>query len=145
MDYDCYIASGWFNENQARDLENIKKVCQELKLKYYSPKDEIIVSKNADKAELQKVFQSNVDAIENCKFVIVNTRDKDVGTIFECGAAWHMGKPIIFFCEGLKGNFNVMLAASGRAVSTSVEELKKHLEGIHKNPSYYCEYKGVYE
>ena len=40
--HDCYIASGWFNENQARDLENIKSALDELGVNYFSPKDEIV-------------------------------------------------------------------------------------------------------
>lgn len=143
--YDLYLASGWFNEAQARDLENIKKVCADLNLKIYSPKDEIIVHRNATKAELTEVFDSNVDAIKKCRFVIVNTRDKDMGTIFEAGASWAIGKPIIYYCEGLKGNFNVMLANSGCAVATSLEELESHLRGIMIDINYTCEYKGVFE
>jgi len=40
--HDCYIASGWFNENQARDLENIKGALDEIGCRYFSPKDEIV-------------------------------------------------------------------------------------------------------
>ena len=37
--YDCYIASGWFNSEQAKDLENIKIALDEFNIKYFSRKD----------------------------------------------------------------------------------------------------------
>ena len=45
--YDCYIASGWFNPEQAKDLENIKETLDKLNAKYFSPKDEILCGPNA--------------------------------------------------------------------------------------------------
>ena len=58
--YDCYIASGWFNENQARDLENIKQALDELGVKYFSPKDEIVAKRDASKEEQEMIFKGNV-------------------------------------------------------------------------------------
>ena len=40
--YDCYIASGWFNENQARDLENIKTTLDELGVNYFHQKMKLL-------------------------------------------------------------------------------------------------------
>jgi nucleoside 2-deoxyribosyltransferase len=145
MEYDCYIASGWFNENQAADLQNIKNVCEKLNLKYFSPKDEILLTNVASKEQQELAFNGNINAIKNCKFVIVNTRDKDMGTIFEAGASYILNKPIIYYCEGLKGNFNLMLSRSGKAVATNLAELENHLININKDINYYKEYSGLIE
>ena len=143
--YDCYIASGWFNENQARDLENIKSTLDEMGVKYFSPKDEIVAKRDATLEEQEMIFKGNVDAITGGKFVVCNTRDKDLGTIFEAGFSYASGVPLIYYAEGLQGNFNLMLSRSGRAVATNVDELKEHVKGIMENPSYEKEYVGFIE
>ena len=143
--YDCYIASGWFNENQARDLENIKQTLDELGVKYFSPKDEIVAKPDASKEEQEMIFKGNVDAITSGKFVVCNTRDKDLGTIFEAGFSYASGIPLIYYAEGLTGNFNLMLSRSGRAVATNVNELKEHVKGIMENSEYEKEYIGLVE
>ena len=101
--HDCYIASGWFNENQARDLENIKSALDELGVNYFSPKDEIVAKPDASPEEQEMIFKGNVDAITGGDFVVCNTRDKDLGTIFEAGFSYASNVPIIYNAEGLQG------------------------------------------
>ena len=62
--------------------------------------------------------------------MIVNTRDKDIGTIWEAGFAYANNVPIIYFCQGLPpgAKFNLMLARSGVKVCTSYEELENYLD-----------------
>ena len=143
--YDCYIASGWFNPEQAKDLENIKVALDELNIKYFSPKDEVLVNPTEGPEAQEKAFQANTINITNGVFIIVNTRDKDLGTIFEAGYAYASGVPIIYYCEGLVGMFNLMLSRSGRAVATNIEELKEHVTGIMSDNNYYVEYDGTIE
>lgn len=145
MKYGCYIASGWFSEDQERGRQTILTVCKALGLNFFSPKEEIICPPDAS-AEVQKnVFDGNLKAINNCDFVIVNTAGKDMGSIMESGYAYAKDKPIFFYCEGLKGFFNLMLSRSGRAVATNAEELEQHLRNYFIDKSYSCEYKGVIE
>jgi len=145
MKYDCYIASGWFNPQQENDLENIKAVLSFLKILYFSPKDECIAAPNSDSKWKEKVFSGNINAIKKSKFIIANTRDKDMGTVFECGIAYAFNIPIIYYCEGLKGDFNLMLSQSGIAVATSTEELEKHVKEFKKDSSYKKKYQGTIE
>ena len=143
--YDCYIASGWFNPQQAKDLENIKNTLDKLKVNYFSPKDEILCGPTATIEEQDDAFKANVETIDSCSFIIVNTRGKDLGTIFEAGYSYATNVPIVYYCEGLKGNFNLMLSRSGAAVATSVDELEIHIKEMMKNNNYYSEYKGYVE
>ena len=53
--------------------------------------------------------------------------------------------PIIYYAEGLTGNFNLMLSRSGRAVATNIEELKEHVTGIMEDLTYEKEYVGFIE
>jgi len=141
----AYIASGWFNENQARDLKNIKKILKQLDISFFSPKDEFEV-KPSDGLNIQKeVFENNISAIKKALFIVANTRDKDMGTIFECGVAFSNKIPIIYYCDGLTGNFNLMLGRSGIAVATNINELITHIENFMEDKTYECEYTGKIE
>ncbi len=61
--------------------------------------------------------------------MICNTRNKDMGSIFEAGYFHSLGKPIVYFCAGLPegAKFNLMLAASGKSVCTSLNGLEQYL------------------
>ena len=91
------------------------------------------------------IFKGNVDAITGGDFVVCNTRDKDLGTIFEAGFSYASNVPIIYYAEGLQGNFNLMLSRSGRAVATNIDELKEHVTGIMEDKTYEKEYVGFVE
>lgn len=145
MKYDFYIASGWFNKNQARDLKNIKKVFNKLKIKYFSPKDNCALESNASIKSQKKIFNDNLIAIKNSEFIIVNTRDKDMGTIFEAGYAFSENKKILYYYEGLVKNFNLMLSRSGIGVCTSIKELENFISQLKKNNLYKKEYIGKIE
>lgn len=123
--YEVYLASGWFNPKQADQLDRIKKTLDEMGIKYFSPKDEALATNSDPKTKLKEIFDGNIAAIQESDYIIANTQDKDMGTIFECGAAYTMGVPILYFAEGLTGPFNLMLAESGFGVAKSIDELKE--------------------
>ena len=125
----CYIASGWFSTEWLEELENIKSVLDNLGLDYFSPKDENLCAPDADENFQDQVFNGNIKGMEECDWMICNTRNKDMGSIFEAGYFHKLNKPIVYFCAGLpKGaQFNLMLAASGIAVCTSMLQLKGYL------------------
>jgi nucleoside 2-deoxyribosyltransferase len=127
----CYIASGWFSPEWLEELETIKSVLDSLNLKYFSPKDENLCSPDADENFQDQVFNGNIKGMEECDWMICNTRNKDMGSIFEAGYFHKLEKPIVYFCAGLPpgAQFNLMLAASGKAVCTSIKELKGYLIG----------------
>ena len=62
--------------------------------------------------------------------MVVNTRDKDIGTIWEAGYAFANNVPIVYFCAGLPegAKFNLMLARSGIKVCTSFSQLEDYLD-----------------
>ena len=126
----CYIASGWFSPEWLEELEGIKATLDRLELDYFSPKDENL-AKPDDAVSIQdSIFDGNIKGMEECDWMICNTRNKDMGSIFEAGYFHKLGKPIIYFCAGLPPGtqFNLMLAASGLAVWTSFEDLQGYLK-----------------
>lgn len=148
-----YVASGWFTENQEKSRLDILNVLLSLKIElfnveisFFSPKEECLCKKDDNTNFQSEVFNKNIHEIEFSDAVIVNTTEKDIGTIFEAGVAYEKNKDIIYYCPGLKGNFNLMLARSGIAVATNVDELKNHIKRyILTEGNYYSEYKGHIE
>ena len=125
----CYIASGWFSPEWLEELENIKTTLDNLNLDYFSPKDENLCDEDSDVGFQDQVFEGNIRGMEECDWMICNTRNKDMGSIFEAGYFHKLGKPIVYFCAGLPAGaqFNLMLAASGISVCTSLEDLSTYL------------------
>lgn len=126
----CYIASGWFSPEWMEELENIKATLDRHNLGYFSPKDENLCDPDSDVGFQDQVFDGNIKGLADCDWMICNTRNKDMGSIFEAGYFHSLGKPIVYFCAGLPpgAQFNLMLAASGVTVCTSLEDLDNYLD-----------------
>jgi nucleoside 2-deoxyribosyltransferase len=123
-----YIASPFFNPKQVEQVEFIKKTLTRLGFEYFSPKDFFVLDPNATAEDRKRIFDVNVEKIEWADFVLCNTEAKDLGTIWEAGFSYGIGKPVTFFAEGLPdGKFNVMLSEAGTAVSTTREQLTQYL------------------
>lgn len=127
-----YLASGWFNPIQEQELTQLEKLFDDRQQHFdlASPRRIFVCKPDASKETQESVFSGNLHHIETSDFVLVNTRDKDIGTIWEAGYAYAHKKPIVYFCGGLpKGaKFNLMLARSGIKVCTSIDELTDYLQ-----------------
>jgi len=130
--YDCYIASGWFSKGQLRDLEMIKRILTKQNVKFYSPKDEFVIPTDATPDTIQNCVTDNMEAIESSRFVIVNTRKKDMGAIWESCYAYCKKKPIIFYFNSTKP-FNIMLLATASYICRKPKELKVAVQRAMKN------------
>ena len=122
-----YIASGWFSPEWLQEVEDIKAVLDDLKLDYFSPKDYAIAEATASNDTQKQIFDGNVKHLDICDWMVCNTRNKDMGSIWEAGYFYALNKPIIYFCAGLPpgAKFNLMLSASGVAVCTSIDDLRE--------------------
>ena len=129
-----YLAAGWFNPAQAEELTKLEEICDSRDwLDLASPRRIFVCPPNAPKDVQDATFDGNLHHIKTADFLIVNTRDKDIGTIWEAGFAFAHKKPIIYFCAGLPAGakFNLMLARSGIKVCTSLENLEDYLDRCH--------------
>ena len=124
-----YLASGWFSPEWLEEVENIKAVFDQVGISYFSPKDENLCDDDAAESMQDQIFSGNINHLNECNWMLCNTRNKDMGSIFEAGYMNCLGKPIVYFCDGLPpgAQFNLMLAASGLAVCTSLEQLGNYL------------------
>ena len=129
-----YLASGWFNPVQAQELDLLEKVFDDRAeyFKLSSPRRIFVCPPNAPKHVQDETFEGNLLHIKNSDFLLVNTRDKDIGTIWEAGYAFANNKPIVYFCAGLPegAKFNLMLARSGIKVCTTFSELENYLDRV---------------
>jgi nucleoside 2-deoxyribosyltransferase len=134
MNY-CYIASGWFSPEWLEELEAIKSVLDGMEMNYFSPKDENLCEPDSTVNFQDQVFEGNIRGMKEADWMICNTRNKDMGTIFEAGYFHSLDKPIVYFCAGLPegAKFNLMLAASGVAVCTSIEDLREYIMTCQEN------------
>tara|TARA_B100000131_G_scaffold323267_1_gene381192 strand:- start:6520 stop:7011 length:492 start_codon:yes stop_codon:yes gene_type:complete len=126
-----YLAAGWFNPTQAEELAQLEKVCDDRDwIDLASPRRIFVCPPDAPKDVQDQTFAGNLREISEAAFLIVNTRDKDIGTIWEAGFAFAHQKPIIYYCAGLPegAKFNLMLARSGVKVCTSIEQLEDYLD-----------------
>ena len=110
-----------------KNLHDLKK-----SFELASPRRIFVCPPNATKEVQDETFSGNLHHIETADFLLVNTRDKDIGTIWEAGYAYAHKRPIIYFCAGLPAGakFNLMLARSGIKVCTSFEELESYLDRV---------------
>ena len=126
-----YLASGWFNPTQAAELTRLEEICDSREwIDLASPRRIFVCPPDAPKETQDATFEGNLHHIKTADFLIVNTRDKDIGTIWEAGYAYAHKRPIVYFCAGLPegAKFNLMLARSGIKVCTSFEELENYLD-----------------
>ena len=127
-----YLASGWFNPTQDEELTQLEKIFDNRSdhFELASPRRIFICPPNAPKEVQDETFTGNLFHIKTADFLLVNTRDKDIGTIWEAGYAHASNIPIVYFCAGLPegAKFNLMLARSGIKVCTSFEQLEDYLD-----------------
>lgn len=113
-----YIAGPFFNPQQTAVINNIRLLCEEEELEYFSPKDECMFVPGETTPE--QVLKINIDALEHASLLVCVTDGKDPGTMFEAGWSYANNTPIIYvWLSGTKGQkFNLMLGASGSIVRT---------------------------
>ncbi len=139
-----YFASPFFTPEQVEREERLKAKLRELGFEVWSPKEMCHLNKNATISEQTEVFNGNLSAMDKVDGVFVVTDGKDIGTIWEAGYAYALGKPIIYYCETLGNNvFNLMLARSGRLVITKFEDID--FTKIQMSDEQIFDYKGYIE
>lgn len=112
--YDFYLASPFFNDEQIKREESIKKTLRGYGFSVYAPREHGIVGSLASQEAVTSTFNSNVEAINNSRMVLAITDGKDMGTIWEAGYAYGNNIPIVYYAETLGNNpFNIMLSESG--------------------------------
>lgn len=123
-EYDFYLASPFFKDSQIQREEIVKTLLREHGYKVYSPKENGILTPDATDEVRAKIFKENCEAIQKSRRILAITDEKDIGTIWESGYAYGIGKEIVYYAETLGNNpFNVMLGKSGIGIFTNYNDL----------------------
>ena len=140
--FKVYLASGWFTPTAAEELTQLEGIFDQREwVDLASPRRIFVCPPDAPKETQDETFVGNLQHIVSSDFLLVNTRDKDIGTIWEAGFAFAHQKPIIYFCAGLPegAKFNLMLARSGIKVCTTFAELEDYLDRCYEAKQLFVE------
>lgn len=118
MNFDkVYIASPFFNDVQLERVKFIEKELSDHGIEYFSPRS-VQFYKEDGSFDGEKIFQNDVDQLNNADVIIALLDDKDMGTSFEIGYAHAKGKRIILVLfEEHISQTNIMLACAGPIVN----------------------------
>lgn len=123
-EYDFYLASPFFKDTQIQREEAVKNALRYEGYTVYSPRENGILTPDATDEVRTKIFKENCEAIQKSHRIIAITDEKDIGTIWEAGYAYGIGKEIVYYAETLGDNpFNVMLGKSGIGIFTKYNDL----------------------
>ena len=123
-EYDFYLASPFFKDTQIQREEAVKNALRNEGYTVYSPRENGILTPDATDEVRTKIFKENCEAIQKSRRILAITDEKDIGTIWEAGYAYGIGKEIVYYAGTLGDNpFNVMLGKSGIGIFTKYKDL----------------------
>ena len=118
-----YIASPFFNEEQLALVKSIEYALESAGIDYYSPRSEGVLldlTEEERQANKTRIYECNIENIENCTHMLAVIDGRDIGTIWEMGYATAIGRPIVTLSNHDYG-LNVMIAESVQAHTLSIE------------------------
>lgn len=137
-----YLASGWFNSEQKKQMNEIYKVLLEFhkngKIEFFSPFYDGIVLKKGDpdfRKKMKEVWELDIHKLGDSELIVACTQDNDVGTIFECGYGSASGCIILCYNSKPEYGLNLMLAQEARGFIKTPENLELAIESYIK--AYY--------
>ena len=123
-EYDFYLASPFFKDTQIQREEAVKNALRNEGYTVYSPRENGVLTPDATDEVRTKIFKENCEAIQKSCRILAITDEKDIGTIWEAGYAYGIGKEVVYYAETLGDNpFNVMLGKSGIGIFTNYNDL----------------------
>lgn len=140
-EYDFYLASPFFKDTQIQREEAVKNLLRNEGYTVYSPRENGVLTPNETDEVRMKIFKENCEAIQKSHRILAITDEKDIGTIWEAGYAYGIGKEIVYYAETLGNNpFNVMLGKSGIGIFTKYNDL---VEAAHSGIFFNKNEKGL--
>lgn len=121
-----YLAGPWFDVRAERlydaVLNIINNATNHTSMKFFIPK-------NQQSESPRKVFANNVSAVKKCDMIIALVSRKDVGTAWEIGMGYALGKQIVLLGYDettFLSKTNLMLAFCGKCLT--LDKLSKFIE-----------------
>ena len=124
-----YLAGPFFNEQQLADQQKIETMCKDFEQPFFSPRLELVLKPDASEEQRSRVFQSNVAHVRGCRLVLANIEGRDTGTLWEMGAAYGFGTPVVAYSPDPSRKLNVMLAYGVRGYLAGWDAVRSFLNG----------------
>lgn len=125
-----YLASGWFNPEQKKQMNEVYEVLKEFEekeeIEFFSPFYDGIVLEKSDpnlRKKMKIVWWVDIEQLKSSDLIIVCTQDHDVGTIFEAGYGSAKRKELLCYNSKEELGLNVMLAQEAKGFCKNKEQL----------------------
>jgi len=135
-----YIAAPFFNPAQLAAVESIEQLCGTINgLQYYSPRsDGVLMEMTPEerKASMQRIFDTNVNRMNECDGMIAILDEKDTGTTWELGYAYMRSRTtspryrVMGYTSTPDVTINVMLAKGMHSHAVGLQEAREMLEAF---------------
>ena len=129
-----YLAGPFFNEEQEERITFLEDILEMYDYDIFSPRKASRITPNCTSQDMIDTFNGNVSHIDDADFVLAVADGNDTGTMFECGYAYAIKKPVLYFNETREKGPNLMLAMSGAlpfiTKTTNITDIMKFLTSI---------------
>lgn len=128
-----YLAAGWFNPEQKKQMEEIYGVLKQLHteqvITLFAPfYDGIVLEKGmtpeVKRQKMREVWTLDITKVKEADLVVACTQDHDTGTIFECGYASATGSRILCYNSKPELGLNVMLSYEASGFVKTPDDLR---------------------
>ena len=118
-----YIASPFFNKEQLDFVKRIEETFDSVGLDFFSPRSEgILINMSQEEKEerMVDIFNSNINHIKECNFMLAVIDGFDTGTMIEVGSFFTLEKPVFTITNNDFG-LNIMLRQMSHAHNKNPE------------------------
>lgn len=135
-----YLAAGWFNPAQRKQMEEIHKCLNYFalnrKIDLFAPfYDGIVLKGRTDpehRAKMKQAWELDIKKLSRSDLIVASTQDHDVGTIFECGHGSAKGIPILCYNSNPELGLNVMLSQEAKGFCKTEATLAEAINSFLK-------------
>lgn len=123
MEYDIYLASGWFNNNQDTKMKIILEALREANFKVFAPFESKFNAKENEKLDrnaAKDIFSDDILGINSSKLILAIYDECDSGTMMEIGYAYGIKKDIVVINS--ESFMNLMISVPIKGVYHSFPE-----------------------
>lgn len=122
-----YLAGPWFTPEAMETQLKVEAMAQKYGWAIFSPRLELTLKKDSTKEEQARCFFMNVHGLKKCKLVLANVEGYDTGTLWEMGAAYMAGTPLVIYSPNPDRKLNVMLAQGSQGFLAGWDAIENFL------------------
>lgn len=137
--HNLYLAGPWFDD---KAMQLCRFVEDTILAEYDGTEHNVFMPRMGGESGQNppgEVFRRNVDEVNNCYIVLAMVSRKDVGTAWEIGMAYALGKEVVLLgydeTDFTVGKTNAMLAFCGKCIT--LNNLVKWLRGTIEPHEYF--------